>query len=144
MQTNKINIYQAKLSLRQCWSAVFLIGDMWGTLPASPGLVGLFTAICLRSSYYICMSLLNIASAFASVFQLPTLPPLWYWFVCHSAWVDATPRIVMVMHCTWLQFMAPKATQAPPTKLISHLCGRLKTKFITACISLRHSPDEQS
>ena len=30
MQTNKINIYQAKLSLRQCWSAVSLIGDMWG------------------------------------------------------------------------------------------------------------------
>ena len=29
-------------------------------------------------------------------------------------WVDATHGIVMVTHCTQLQFWAPSASQAPP------------------------------
>ena len=61
------------------------------------------------------------ASAFASVFLLPTHPSpmVSIWSVCDSAWMDATPRDVEVSHCTQLQFMAPPATQAPPSKLIS-------------------------
>ena len=132
--------------MRQCWSAVSLIGDMWGTLPASPGLVGLFTAICLRSSYYICMSLLNIASAFASVFLLPTHPsPLVSIMVsmsqhlggCHSQGCHGYALRSAVVHA----LPPPPATQAPSTKLISHLCGYLKT-IIIACISLKHPPDD--
>ena len=108
--------------MRQCWSAVSLIGDMQGhPITASQGLVGLFTPICLRSSHYVCMLLPINASAFASVFLLPThpFPMVSIWSVCNSAWVDATPGVVMATHCTRLQYMAPTATQAPPSKLIS-------------------------
>ena len=77
--------------------------------------MGLFTPIHLKSSHY------ASASAFASVLVLPTHPSpmVSIWSVCDGDWVDAPPRVVMVyMHYTWLQFMVPPATQAPPPKLI--------------------------
>ena len=39
---------------------------------------------------------------------------------CDEAWVDATLTVVKIMHCTWLQFVAPPASQTPPCH--AHLC----------------------
>ena len=38
---------------------------------------------------------------------------------CDGAWVDAIFWVDTVMHCTWLQFRAPLASQAPPPMFIS-------------------------
>ena len=83
-------------------------------------------------------------SAFASVFLLPThTSPLVSIMVsmsqhlggCHSQGCHGYALRSAVVHAP------PPATQAPSTKLISHLCGYLKT-IIIACISLKHPPDD--
>ena len=77
MQPNKINIYQAKLSLRQCWSAVSLIGDMRGHPTCITGPGGSFSPVYLRSSHYICMSLPIIVVLLQVIFCSLPIPPLW-------------------------------------------------------------------